>query len=219
MDSQLSAIAESIAAEAPYPGGPKRDFERVGRDALILLLEHGLRPDHYVLDFGCGPLRLGYWLIRLVDPGHYFGIEPVSTMLQPGLRHAVSEDILAFKKPTFSDTRLCEFTVFDAKFDFIVARSIMTHSTPGMLRKVLQSFRDHTDHGSQLFASYWRKGDPFPALAAEDGDALAEGDWRFISHVLYSFRRITEFATEFGLKVQECQRAPINRQIWLRFTR
>ena len=75
MAESLQDRSERLAEEV-FLGGPKRDFERVGRLGFEVLLAEQLRPSSRVLDVGCGALRLGYWLMRFLDPGCYFGIEP-----------------------------------------------------------------------------------------------------------------------------------------------
>ena len=70
-------------AKTTFLGGPADDFERVGRLGFTVLLQEGLRPSSRVLDVGCGALRLGYWLLRFLDPGRYFGIDPVLVRVEP----------------------------------------------------------------------------------------------------------------------------------------
>src|SRR5256885_1508932 len=48
----------------------------LGRYMFDFLVESGLRPEHRLLDFGCGALRLGVWALAYLDQGNYFGIDP-----------------------------------------------------------------------------------------------------------------------------------------------
>src|SRR5688572_11917498 len=43
--------------------------------ALAFLIAAGLRPDHTVLDAGCGPFRVGRLLISYLDSGGYAGFD------------------------------------------------------------------------------------------------------------------------------------------------
>jgi hypothetical protein len=47
-----------------------------------------------VLDLGCGCLRGGYWLIHLLEPGCYCGIEPNQVMLAAGIEHLLEPELL-----------------------------------------------------------------------------------------------------------------------------
>jgi hypothetical protein len=59
-----------------FLGVPLATFEQAGRGRLIALLAEGLNPESKGFDIGCGTLRVGYWLVRFLDPGSYYGIEP-----------------------------------------------------------------------------------------------------------------------------------------------
>ncbi len=211
----LVEIAKNIQREAPYTGGPVQSFEAVGRDTMITLLQNGLRPDHKILDFGCGALRLGYWIIRLVDRGNYCAIEPNSSMLETGKKYSLGTELIQDKQPRFSANGDCDFSVFGMQFDFVVARSIFTHTTPALLRQSLKSFRDNSDRNAIMLASYWPHSYSKPG---ENGDRLPLEDARFIRVVTYSLAKIQSWANEFGLKVSEFRVNPIiNEQVWLKF--
>jgi len=127
-------------AEKVFTGGPAKHFEVAGRNQLAVLLEHGLHTSSRVLDIGCGALRGGYWIMRVLDPGCYFGIEPNREMLQAGLDHLVEPDVLARAQPRFDYNDRFDFAVFGVKFDFYVARSIWTHSSKTQLEAMLDGF-------------------------------------------------------------------------------
>ncbi|WP_019506993.1 class I SAM-dependent methyltransferase [Pleurocapsa sp. PCC 7319] len=216
-DNPLRQIATSIQREAPYTGGPVQHFEMVGRDTIITLLQNGLRPDHTILDFGCGALRLGYWIIRLMERDKYYGIEPNFPMLEAGKKYSLDTELINLKQPQFSTNSQCDFSVFGVKFDFVVARSIFTHTTPALLRKTLQSFRANSTENGIMLASYWPLEYSKPG---EIGDQLPLTDSRFIRVVKYSLATIQSWSTEFGLKVSEYRVNPlINEQVWLKFER
>jgi hypothetical protein len=99
----LVQIAEQLLAEVNFTGGPTDQFEPVGRETFVALLECGLLPHHNFLDFGCGALRLGYWLIRFMDEGRYFGIEPNTKWLDAGKRITIGQELRNQKKPRFNN--------------------------------------------------------------------------------------------------------------------
>ncbi|MEM1142179.1 MAG: class I SAM-dependent methyltransferase [Pseudomonadota bacterium] len=208
-----------------YSGGPVKSFEAVGRDALATLLSEGLLPSHKLLDFGCGSLRLGYWLIRFLDEGCYFGIEPFRKGVEAGLELGIGEELQEFKRPRFSFSNENNFGVFDEQFDYVIARSILTHTAPGMLTSILKSFRTTCPAGVFL-ASYWREDSkshyhtvPNRTSGIEAvGDSLDIDDQRFIAVVRYTFAYIEAAARSTDLAVEELNRPTINKQIWLKFT-
>ena len=214
-ENPIRKIALQIKQEAPYTGGPIQHFEKVGRETIITLLQNGLRPDHKILDFGCGAIRLGYWLIRLVDRGNYYGIEPDISMIDTGKKYSLEEELVQTKQPKFSTNGKCDFSVFGVEFDFVVARSIFTHTTPAMLRRTLKSFQENSTPNGVMLASYWPLEYSKPG---EIGEELPLTDDRFIPVIKYELKTLQAWSAEFGLKVSEYRVNPlINEQVWLKF--
>ncbi|MGH2908377.1 MAG: class I SAM-dependent methyltransferase [Solirubrobacteraceae bacterium] len=151
--SSLQRRSERLA-ESAFLGGPPRDFERMGRHCLEVLLGEGLTTSSKVLDVGCGALRAGYWLMRLLDPGHYFGIEPNREMLTLGLEQLVEPDVVARAQARFANNEDFDFSGFGETFDFALARSIWTHTSRDQITTMLKSFADTATPDGVLLASY-----------------------------------------------------------------
>src|ERR1700694_4089953 len=83
--SRVQARAEEMIFRHGFLGVPVETFEQAGRSQLIALLNEGLNPESKALDIGCGCLRVASWLIRLLDPGCYYGIEPARQRVAYGL--------------------------------------------------------------------------------------------------------------------------------------
>ncbi|HWX75353.1 MAG TPA: class I SAM-dependent methyltransferase, partial [Solirubrobacteraceae bacterium] len=159
MAESLQERSERLA-ESRFLGGPKHDFERVGRHGFEVLLAERLSPSSRVLDVGCGALRLGYWLMRFLDPGCYFGIEPQRQMLEVGLRELVEPDVVTRAQAQFSANDDFDFSVFGERFDFVIARSIWTHASKPQITAMLRSFAATSQPRGVFLASY------YPASAA-----------------------------------------------------
>src|SRR5260370_14272348 len=108
---RLAEIADQLHRNGIFTGGPPHLFESAGRLQLSTLVREGINPSSKLLDVGCGCLRAGYWLVRLLDAGCYFGIEPNSTMLQAGLDHVLGSELQAAKKPLFDTNDRFDFSV------------------------------------------------------------------------------------------------------------
>jgi SAM-dependent methyltransferase len=142
-------------AETTFLGGPPAQFERVGRLGLEVLLGEGLRPTSRVLDVGCGALRVGYWLMRVLDPGCYFGIEPNRDMLRVGIEDVVEPEVIQRAAPHFAHNDDFDFSCFGERFDFVFARSIWTHASKAQISTMLSSFAETGAPGGVFLTSYY----------------------------------------------------------------
>ncbi|MEU1167133.1 class I SAM-dependent methyltransferase, partial [Streptomyces sp. NPDC005921] len=72
------AVMASDTRRSPEAAVGSRTHDRwlaLGRMQFDYLVEHGLRPDHRMLDIGCGNLRGGWRFIGHLDAGNYYGID------------------------------------------------------------------------------------------------------------------------------------------------
>lgn len=156
-EDSLQERSERISRET-FIGGPRWNYERVGRLGFEVLLKEGLRPSSRVLDVGCGALRLGYWLMRFLDSGCYFGIEPQRDMLQLGLDELVEPEVLARAGARFDHNTDFDFSVFGESFDYAFARSVWTHAAKPQIAAMLESFAASGAPGSVFMASFYPAG-------------------------------------------------------------
>jgi SAM-dependent methyltransferase len=216
-DPTLQDRAERLR-EGPFLGVPIDDFERAGREQLIYLLMHGLTPNSTVVDIGCGVLRAGYWLIHLLDAGHYFGIEPSVDRLTIGTTLIVEPAVIAAKQPRFDNNENFDTSVFGRKFDFFLAYSIWTHAPKPQISTMLDNFLRDSHEDSVFLTTF---------LPAGRGGADYNGDaWVGTSHrsqsagcIFHRFSWIEEQCRERGLSVECIGRDSTHTQTWLRIAR
>ncbi|MEY2467736.1 MAG: hypothetical protein QOF21_434 [Actinomycetota bacterium] len=192
-------------APVVFTGGPFWVFEEVGRASFVSLLERGLYPHSNVLDFGCGALRIGYWLINFLQPDRYFGIEPDTTTLQFGIDQVVGPEVIAAKRPSFDANEDLDMTVFNRTFDFAVARSIWTHTARSHMQSMLDSWVKVANPVSTFLISY---------VPAANGDAYMGEEWVATPLVRHPFSWIEKECQARGLVVREDPNV-INGQTWL----
>ncbi|MGH4034379.1 class I SAM-dependent methyltransferase [Actinomycetota bacterium Odt1-20B] len=117
------------SAEAAVGGGPSVDrWTWIGKMQFDYLVEHGLRPEHRLLEIGCGNLRAGRLFIDHLEAGHYHGIDISPDILLAAQRTLVSQGLRA-KTPylTLVDNLTFDFLP-DAHFDVVHAHSVFSHS-------------------------------------------------------------------------------------------
>jgi len=85
----------------------------------------GLKPQHKLLDFGCGAFRVGLSAIDYLDDGNYYGIDAYAPYIEIGKKlvavSGVTKTYAALASKDF------EFEKFAAQFDFGIAQSVFTH--------------------------------------------------------------------------------------------
>ena len=214
---KLQTKAE-IQGEKRFLGVPIRDFEKGGREQLIYLLVAGLNPGSRVLDFGCGVLRGGYWLIHFLDRGCYCGIEPHEERLEIGIHSILEPEILEVKRPRFDTNPRFDTSVFGEKFDFFLAYSVWTHASKLQIQSMLDSFLHDSKEDGVFLTSY---------LPANWRHPEYQGDkWHGTSHesdvpacIHHSLRWIKAVCDRRGLTARELDRDKTHGQSWIEITR
>lgn len=81
--------------------GPPEFWEMKRSFQIGFLRQHGLQPQHYLLDIGCGVLRGGIPIINYLEVGHYYGVEARPKVLAEG-RKELAESKLEHKRPVLT---------------------------------------------------------------------------------------------------------------------
>ena len=114
------------------------DGDRHGKDVLELLVRHGLKPSHRLLDFGCGSLRVGRWLIEYLDADKYMGIDPEKWLIEAAKEHEVPAEVWEAKRPRFDYNAEWILNVFGFSFDYVVVSDIAVHAAHWHINKIIQ---------------------------------------------------------------------------------
>lgn len=198
-----------------FLGVPTPTFDAAGRQQLVALLEEGLSPESKVLEFGCGCLRIAYWLVHFLDPDCYFGIEPAHKRVELGSRFLFTPEKLADKRPRFDNNAVFDSGVFRERFDFFLARSIWTHACKRQIEMSLDSFVSDSKPDAIFLASF------LPPRTPED-DYMGDV-WVGTSHesdtpgvICQSLDWIRAQCEKRGLQVEELPGIDCDSQYWLR---
>ena len=132
--------------------GPARLWEPKRRFQFEFLTSHGLRPEHRLLDIGCGTLRGGIPLIEYLEPGHYVGIEARAEVLEEG-RNELAESGLTHKRPVLIHAAEPAGLRFETPFDMAWAFAVFIHMRDEVLRAYLALVSGLLTDGGSFYAN------------------------------------------------------------------
>lgn len=102
-DYYVAQAFEKISKGASHPTlGKKLKDKRNkgGKENFEILVNLGLKPNDTCLDYGCGSLRIGQYLINYLNEGNYYGLDITDKFYLIG-KEMLSPEQLKFKKPHF----------------------------------------------------------------------------------------------------------------------
>ena len=233
--SRIQDLGREMMDRHGWLGVSVPTFEQAGREQLIALLGEGLVPESKLLEFGCGCLRIAYWLVRFLDPGGYHGLDSARRRVEIGLDCLFTPQERAIKQPRFDFNPDFDSSVFGVPFDFFLARSIWSHACKRQIEAMLDAFVRDSRPSSVFLTSYFpaEAADPDYRRNLEIGFALQlhqgdyQGDhWVGTSHesdtigvVQHSTTWILEQCSGRGLAVTELPGIDCDGQAWLRIVR
>jgi ubiquinone/menaquinone biosynthesis C-methylase UbiE len=132
-------------------------WEEIGNLQFDFLVRRGMKPNHRMLDVGCGTLRGGRLAIRYLEPRHYTGIDISSNALKAALK-LVKEEGLTDRQPRLVHNRHrhLKFDQFRGEtFDYILAQSVFTHLMPGHIDECFDCVRSVMSPTSAFYFTVW----------------------------------------------------------------
>ena len=161
----------------------KRDFQ------INFLKNSGLKPEHYLLDIGCGTLRGGIPLIDYLQEKHYFGIDARKEVLDEGYKE-LEETGLEWKQPTLLFAPDISQVAIQREFDVIWAFSVLIHMTDEILNDALNFVAGHLADAGVFYANLTLGPKP-------------EDHWQSFPTVSRSFEFYDEVCSENGLTITD----------------
>lgn len=121
-------------------GAIGREDEWISHGILqwYFLMDMGMRPEHRLLDIGCGVGRASRVFVPYLNPGNYTGIDISKKALKYAIGLSESEG-WADRKPKFL---LGDGTLAAAKgsvFDYVFAHSVFTHLPDWQIEKMIHN--------------------------------------------------------------------------------
>ncbi|HEY3070429.1 MAG TPA: class I SAM-dependent methyltransferase [Gaiellaceae bacterium] len=134
-------------------------WEELGRLQFTYLIEQGLRPEHYLLDVGCGPLRGGVHFIRYLEPGRYHGVDKNQDALEEARERELTPDEIAEKRPVLMAMSDFGFERLGQAFDYAIAQSVFTHLYLNEIVRCLVNIDRVLKPGGRFYATFFLNPD------------------------------------------------------------
>jgi len=141
--------------EAPWRTAVGGLWDEIGRLQYELLLGHGLRPRHRLLDVGCGCLRGGVHFVRHLEDGHYYGIDSDSDLLDKGREIELPRAGLGTRRVHLACRDDFDASDFEVGFDFALAQSLFTHLPGESIALCLARVGAVLADGGRFFATFF----------------------------------------------------------------
>lgn len=129
--------------------GPENKFEEIGKHQFEVLKRQGLKKHHTVLDYGCGSLRAGQYIIPWLYKGRYTGVDVDRELVEAGVKAELNGNLK--KKPTLIVNEPDTYEIPEGPFDFILMHSILSHAPWRAVGTLLQGCSEALKEGKVLF--------------------------------------------------------------------
>lgn len=124
-----------VDADPIWAIGRGDEWDSHGELQRNFLMSIGLRPEHKLLDIGCGVGRAARKLVPYLDPGNYTGCD----ISHKALNYAINlstEEGWAKRNPRFVYNSDLDFA---ERFDFLWAHSVLTHLPEQQIDKMMRN--------------------------------------------------------------------------------
>ena len=192
LGKRLRSLLASRAARRHARVGSIRHWKSRREFQIAFLRGAGLRPEHVLLDLGCGTLRGGLPLIAYLEPGHYVGIEVRPDVLAEGVAE-LREAKLEWKRPDLRVENELYPLDLGRRFDVIWAFSFLIHLTDGRLEDAFRLASSHLADGGVFYATV-------------NVGARRDGTWREFPLVFRPFEFYADVAARHGLATKDLGR-------------
>jgi len=207
--------------------GPENKYDLVQANQFCNLISIGLREHHKLLDIGCGSLRGGRLFIMYLGKGNYYGIEPNNWLIEDGIKLEIGQELINMREPSFNHNADFDLSVFNTKFDYLVAQSIFSHASQRQIIECCKKAYEVMHENSVFIATFINSLVPFLPSNISDPKTLQGGkknydgeEWVYSGCVFYTPGFIISLIESTGLK---CEIVPQwhhpNGQTWLKITK
>ena len=132
-------------------------WEHIGKLQFDFMIKQGLKPNHKLIDIGCGCLRGGIHFIEYLIPGNYYGTDIHDELISTGIEKELKPLGLDTKciPENFSINPNFDFSNFSVLFDYALALSVFTHIPFNDIRLCLTNLAGSMKVGGKFYATFF----------------------------------------------------------------
>ena len=151
---------KKISNHRAYIGGA---WESIGACQFNFMTLKGLRPQHTLIDVGCGSLRGGVHFISYLDSNCYYGTDVNKSLIESGFEKELNEKnkskVSLENNFIVSDDFNFNFNM--EYFDYGIALSLFTHLSENRIVECLNKLRKKFTDGGKFYASFFLPASSF----------------------------------------------------------
>lgn len=168
-------------------GGDSEAWYGIGKRQYHFLVKNNLKSTDRFVDIACGSLRLGQYLIPMLNEGCYYGLEGEPELVRAGLEQELLFDLNDIKSPHFAYNYSFDFS-FVESFDVAMAQSLFTHLTLKDITDCFSNLRHKAHESSRFYFTFFEGNES----NNPDADSHANKDWH------YDFSAFEKIASHTG---------------------
>lgn len=173
--------------------GPVGVWDELQSYQLRFLQDHGLQPQHTLLDIGCGPLQGGIAFLRYLEPNRYTGIDVRCEPLLWAYR-LVSENELVDRNPHLILTQTFGTEELEGRvFDYIWMSQMLYHISGVQLVQLLAALARFSHSGTRIYGDI---------LCPTRPGLQVDSRWRGFEYYAHNESDIRRLAAAHGFTVQ-----------------
>ena len=130
-------------------------WDEIGPLQFYFLRSEGLRPEHTLVDIGCGALRGGVHFVAYLDEGNYCGIDRNRSLVAAG-RLELDASRITRRRPRLLVNDDFEMSLFGRAFDYALAISLFTHLPAEDIARCLRAVSEVLEPHGRLYASFFQ---------------------------------------------------------------
>lgn len=152
-------------------------WEELGHLQLEFLIKAGLKPNHKLLDIGCGCLRGGVHYVKYLQEGNYYGLDINASLIKAG-KIEIKKAGLIDKKPNLIVDDKFSFEKFGLKFDFMISVSVFTHLPMNIIVRCLNKVRESLAPNGVYYSTFFQAPTPsyIETIIQKPGDIITNYD-------------------------------------------